>query len=143
VCSMPVRSVQAAPQPLCILATDTQLKQLQLCCTDPNNFSVLCIDPTFNLGSFYVTPMVFLHKAVVSKCTQKHPVFLGPILIHQRLNMEDYSYFAHHIQILLPALRSIKALGTDGELLDMPSQMLFTCAVSSTFKTTVTQNFRL
>ena len=111
-----VRSVQAAPQPLCILATDTQLKQLQLCCTDPNNFSVLCIDPTFNLGSFYVTPMVFLHKAVVSKRTQKHPVFLGPILIHQRLNMEDYSYFAHHIQILLPALRSIKALGTDGEL---------------------------
>ena len=60
-----VRSVQAAPQPLCILATDTQLKQLQLCCTDPNNFSVLCIDPTFNLGSFYVTSMVFLHKSIL------------------------------------------------------------------------------
>ncbi len=83
----------------------------------------------------------FLHKAVVRKRTQKHPVFLGPMLIHQRLNMEAYRYFAHHIQILLPSLRSIKALGTDGELaltgtLDTPSQILFTCAASSTFKTT-------
>lgn len=111
-----VRSVQAAPQPLCILASNTQLKQVQLCCTDPNSFSVLWIDPTFNLGAFYVTPMVFLHRAVVSKRTQKHPVFLGLILIHQRMNMEAYSYFAHHIQILFPSLIGIKALGTDGEL---------------------------
>ena len=111
-----VRSVQAAPQPLCVLATDTQLKQLQLCCTDPSNFSVLSIDPTFNLGSFFVTPMVFLHKVVMSKRTQKHPIFLGPMLIHQRMNLEAYSYFAHQIQILLPSLRNIKALGTDGEL---------------------------
>ena len=29
-----VRAVQAAPQPLCVLATDLQLKQVQFCCTD-------------------------------------------------------------------------------------------------------------
>ena len=62
-----VHSVQAAPQPLCVLATDTQLKQLQMCCTVPYNFSVLFIDPNFNLGTFFVTPMVFLHKVVVTK----------------------------------------------------------------------------
>ena len=99
-----VRSVQAAPQPLCVLATDTQLRQLQLCCTDPHNFSVLCIDPTFNLGSFFVTPMVFLHQVFVNKRTKKHPLFLGPMLIHQRMNTEAYSYFGYQIQILFPAL---------------------------------------
>jgi len=30
-----IRSVQAASQPLCVLATDLQLKQIQLCCADP------------------------------------------------------------------------------------------------------------
>ena len=111
-----VRSVQAAPQPLCVLATDLQLKQLQFCCTDPEEFSVLCFgDPTFNLGAFYVTPVVFLHKAFISKRTGNAPIFLGPTLIHQRMNTEAYSYFAYQLQILLPPLRYIKAVGTDGE----------------------------
>ena len=77
---------------------------------------MLSVDPTFNLGTFYVTPLVFLHKAVVSRRTGKHPIFLGPILILQRMNTKAYSYFAHHIQVLLPSLRGIKAFGTDGEL---------------------------
>ena len=111
-----VRCVQAAPQPLCLLATDMQLKQLQLCCTDPNLFSVVSIDPTFNLGSFFVTPAGFLHKAFVSKRTMKHPIFLGPVLVHWRMNFEAYSFFAYQLQILLPTLHSIQAIGTDGEL---------------------------
>jgi len=53
------------------------------------------------LGLFYVTPLVFLHKAFVSK----PPVFLGPVLIYQRMNTEAYSFFAYHLQILLPSLR--------------------------------------
>jgi len=71
-----VRAVQAAPQPICVLSTELQLKQVNLCCTDPDCFSVLSVDPTFNLGSVYVTPLVFLHKAFVSKCFKKSPVFL-------------------------------------------------------------------
>ena len=111
-----VRAVQAAPQPLCVLSTDLQLKQVQLCCTDPECFSILSVDPTFNLGSFFVTPLVFLQKAFVSKRTGKSPIFLGPILIHQRMNTEAYSYFTYQLQILLPSLRGIKAFGTDGEV---------------------------
>ena len=102
-----VRSVQAAPQPLCVLSTELQLKQIQLCCTDLECFSVLSVDPTFNLGSFYVTPLVFLHRAFVSKRFSKPPIFLGPVLIHQRMNTEAYSYFAYQLQILLPSLRGI------------------------------------
>ena len=105
-----VRAVQAAPQPLCVLSTNLQLKQVQLCCTNPECFSVLNVDPTFNLGSFFVTPLVFLHKAFVSKRTGKLPVFLGPILIHQRMNTEAYSYFAYQLQILLPSYAGLKHL---------------------------------
>ena len=112
-----VRAVQASPQPLCLLSTDLQLKQVQLCCTDLECFSVLSVDTTtFNLGSFFVTPLVFLHKAFVSKHTGKLPVFLGPILIHQRMNTEAYSYLAYQLQMLLPSLCGIKAFGTDGDL---------------------------
>ncbi len=107
-----VRAVQAAPQSLCVLATDLQLKQVQLCCTDPENFSVLSVDPTFNLGAFFVTPVVFLHKAFTSKRTGKPPVFLGPTLIHQRMNTEAYSYFAYQLQILLLPLKLLEQMGS-------------------------------
>ena len=111
-----IRTVVAAPQPLCVLATDIQLKQLQLCCTDPSAFSIVSVDPTFNLGSFFVTPIVFLHKAFMTKRSHKSPVFLGPILIHQQMNTHAYCFFAHQLQVLLPSLSNIQAFGTDGEL---------------------------
>ena len=111
-----VHSVQAALQPLSVLCTDIQLKQVQLCCTDPSNFSVLSIDPTYlQSWGLFVTPLVFLHTVFISKCTQKHPIFLGPVLIHQQMNTQVYSYFAHQIQILLPSLKQIRAFGTDGK----------------------------
>ena len=98
-----------------MLATDLQLKQEQLCCTDPPDFSIVSIDPPFNSGGFYVTPAVFLHKAFICKHTGNSPIFLGPVLIHQRMNTEAYSFFAYQLQILLPPLRHIKAFGTNGE----------------------------
>ena len=54
-----VRCVQAAPEPLCILATDYQLQELKKNCTNSHNFGVLSLDPTFDLGKFYVTPMEY------------------------------------------------------------------------------------
>jgi len=62
-----------------------------------------------------VTPAVFLHKAFICKHTGNSPIFLGPVLIHQRMNTEAYSFFAYQLQILLPPLRHIKAFGTNGE----------------------------
>ena len=40
---------------------------------------------------------------------------MGPILIHSRINYTSYSYFSNQLVNLRPALRSIKAIGTDGE----------------------------
>ena len=42
-----VSGVKAVPEPMCVLATDLQLDEMVRFCTDPTQFSVLCIDPTF------------------------------------------------------------------------------------------------
>lgn len=53
-----IRSVEAAPEPMCLLATNQQLTDIERFCTGSKS-SVLSVDPTFNLGPFYVTPMTF------------------------------------------------------------------------------------
>ena len=53
-----VRSVEAAPEPVCVVATDQQLCDLEHFCVGTPS-SVLSVDPTFNLGPFYLTPITY------------------------------------------------------------------------------------
>lgn len=53
-----VRDVKAVPKPMFVLATEQQLNDVVRFCTDPSQFAVLCIDPTFCIGDFNVTPIV-------------------------------------------------------------------------------------
>ena len=76
-----VRAVEAAPEPMCILASKQQLIDLERFCTK-EKFSVLSADPTFNLGPFYVTPLTCQNLLAVNK-HGTHPSLLGPILVHQ------------------------------------------------------------
>ena len=61
-----IRSVEAAPEPMCVLATNQQLADLERFCTASPS-SVLSIDPTFNLGPFYVTPTTYHNLLVKTK----------------------------------------------------------------------------
>ena len=54
-----VRSVVAAPEPMIVLALNRQLNDMVRFLTDPNQHSIMEIDPTFNFGDFNVTPIVF------------------------------------------------------------------------------------
>jgi hypothetical protein len=79
-----VREVVAAPEPRCVLADKRQINDLvSFCCAERPNHCVLGVDPTFNLGEFYVTFTVYRHLALVNDCGM-HPLFLGPCLIHHR-----------------------------------------------------------
>lgn len=51
-----VRNCRSSPEPAFVLSRDWQLDDLVRFCTVSGNFSVLTIDPTFNLGDFDVTP---------------------------------------------------------------------------------------
>ena len=108
-----VQSVEAAPEPMCVLATKQQLCDLERFCLG-NPSSVLSVDPTFNLGSFYVTPITYQNLLVKTK-NGNHPIMLGPALIHQTKKFRPFHYFASTLIRLNPKLVNLKAFGTDGE----------------------------
>ena len=108
-----IRSVQAAPEPMCVLATDQQISDIQrFCTTSPS--SVLSVDPTFNLGPFYVTPTTYQNLLVETDRGQ-HPVVLGPILVHQTKTFQPFHYFGSTLISINPELAKLKAFGSDGE----------------------------
>jgi hypothetical protein len=109
-----IRSVQAAPEPLCVLATNQQLFDMERFCTSSLS-CVLSVDPTFNLGNFYVTPVTY-HNLLVNNKNGKHPIICGPILIHRTKTFEPFYYFATTLIGLNPNLVNLKSFGTDGEL---------------------------
>ena len=57
-----VQDVKAAPEPQSVMFYDWQAEDLIRFCTNNQNFSILTVDTTFNLGDFFVTPMTILES---------------------------------------------------------------------------------
>ena len=112
-----VRNVSFDDSVSCVLFTDQQLYDIDRFCANmgSTNTSVLGVDPTFNLGEFYVTVTTYENLLLINRKIGKHPVFIGPILIHQRRTYENYFYFASELLKHRRSLSSINAVGTDGE----------------------------
>ena len=110
-----VQEVTCAPEPMAVLATAQQLLDLERFCCDPCVFSIMGVDPTFNLGEFSVTPIVYQHLMVVDRKTGKSPWMLGPILVHYRKEFRNYNFYFSSLVGLRRGLADIKAAGTDGE----------------------------
>ena len=86
-----VRDVKAAPEPALVLATDQQLNRFA---TGSEEFCIVTVDPTFNLGDFDVTPLTYRHLLLETVRSGNQPIFLGPTLIHYRKTFSTYLYFA-------------------------------------------------
>ena len=60
------------------------------------------IDRTFNLGSYYVTTLVYKNQRVVRKQSEgkqdEHPIFLGPIMLHKDATYKTYKTFLEHVK---------------------------------------------
>lgn len=112
-----VRNVSFDDAVSCILATDRQLADVERFCTSraSTKSSVFGIDPTFNLGDFYVTVTTYENLKVVCRKTGKHPVFIGPLFVHQKRTYETYFHFASELLKYRKAFASLNAIGTDGE----------------------------
>jgi len=110
-----IRTVEAGPEPMCVLATQYQLTDMERFTTG-EHFSILTVDPTFNLGPFNVTPCTYQHMLMTARPKfENHPLLLGPVLIHQTKTFHAFYYFASTLIRLNPLLKNIKAFGTDGE----------------------------
>ena len=72
-----VQDVTCAPEPMAVLCTEQQLNDIERFCCDPFNFCILGIDPTFSLGQFSVTPIVYRHMLLENRQTGRSPLLLG------------------------------------------------------------------
>ena len=74
-----IRAIKVIPDPALILATDSQIDDLNQVCTDGEFF--LCNDcyPTFSLGDFDVTPVTYRNLLLQSRHTGNAPVCIDPL----------------------------------------------------------------
>jgi len=134
-----VQSVQAAPEPMAVLALEQWLIDLERFCTCEDGFTVAGFDPTFNCGKFSVTVMAYKNLLLQNHKDGTIPTFLGPMLVHQRKLKESYHYLLSTLIGLRPSLSRILAVGTDGEsnlsaaiLNNLPFAQHVRCAVYMT-----------
>jgi len=59
--------------------------------------SVIGVDRTFNLGTCFVTTLVYKNKSVIGKESNDNPVMLRPIMFHFDGKMETYLAFFFRI----------------------------------------------
>ena len=110
-----VRHTRPSPEPAFVVACDRQLDDLVRFCTIPDDFTILTVDPTFNLGDFDVTPTSYRHCLLKTVRSGNSPVFIGPTLIHYRKNFHTYLFFVSTLIWLRCELQALRAFGTDGE----------------------------
>ena len=92
-----------------VLASDWTLNDLDRFCTT-EQCTVLCIDPTFNLGDFDVTITTYRHPILVNS-SGNHPIMMGPVMIHKQKKFETYHFFASLLVSLKSSVRNLKAFG--------------------------------
>ena len=101
---------------MCILATKEQLDELLTNCTNPQDFSILHVDHTFNLGNIYVCHSIGLFVQWLCISTLKNPLmFVGPLLIYHTMEHTSYHGFFSQLLRQLPEFCHVKAIGSDGE----------------------------
>ena len=112
-----IREFSIHPDLFIVLASEEQLDKLVHFCTNARGFSVFGFDPTFDIfdRNISLTVTTFRNLKLEQSKTGKPPVFIGPLLMHQKKDWQTYSKFAHSITTAKPELQGILAVGTDGE----------------------------
>ena len=92
-----------------------QLEDMERFLVDNDDFGILTIDPTYNLGQFYVTPTTYPHLMLQDITTKKHPSIIGPVLVHQRMDFASFNYFSSTLIGFNKNLWNLRAFCTDGQ----------------------------
>ncbi|XP_028410639.1 uncharacterized protein LOC114533331 [Dendronephthya gigantea] len=112
-----IRECRIHPDFLVVLASDRQLQDLKHFCTNPHEFCIFGVDPTFNIfeENISLTVTTYRNLKLHKDVTKKSPVFIGPVLMHQRKDWKTYARFANSLITECPELEGLLACGTDGE----------------------------
>ena len=103
------------PTDLWVLGTDVMCTDLVRCCTSDKHSHPIFIDPTFNMGQFKVTPVVYKNIFLTSKRTSTNPIFIGPTMIHHSKKFETYKVLSSTCVANCKGLEKCKGFITDGE----------------------------
>ncbi|CAF1605407.1 unnamed protein product, partial [Didymodactylos carnosus] len=104
--------------PMILLCDPVQIQEVIKNCCNPDceENSILGIDTTFDLGTFYVTPTTFRNRCVRQVRTGYYPLMSGPVLISYNKNFEAYSHLLLYIQdVTNTAGKKLIAIGSDGD----------------------------
>ena len=86
----------------------------RFCCKAPQGLnSIMTVDPTFNFGKFYFTPITFKNLAVHRKLTGQPKIDMDSGLIHQRKVFSSYHYFSSSLVGISSGLSELKCFGTE------------------------------
>ena len=112
-----IRECRVHPDFLAILATNRQLDDLKRFCTNPKDFCIFGVDPTFNIfeENISLTVTTYRNLKLHNKSTNRPPVFIGPLLMHQHKDWKTYARFGNFLTTECPELEGLLACGTDGE----------------------------
>ena len=87
-----IHSLQILPSPTYVSAANAQLLKLITNCTRSAKFGIMHIDPPFNLGNFYVTPIIFPLIRHLHRKNRNAPTMIGPVLIHHQMLLIVFFY---------------------------------------------------
>ena len=112
-----IRECRVHPDFLAILATNRQLDDLKRFCTNPKDFCIFGVDPTFNIfdENISLTVTTYRNLKLHNKTTNTPPVFIGPLLMHQHKDWKTYARFGNFLTTECSELEGLLACGTDGE----------------------------
>ena len=112
----PVRTVLAFDDCyIAILYSDKVLKDMELFCTSDVGCSIFGIDTTFKLTDMWLTDTSLRNHRLLSTRTGKHPILLGPCMLHFRKSEENFRRFCGELLSASPSLQNLKKVGTDME----------------------------
>ena len=103
------------PEDLWVLGTSSMCRELVRSTTTDILSHPFSINPTFSLGKFEVTPLVFKNLLLKSKRTGGNLIFLGPTMIHHSKSEAAYQMLATTCVQKCSNLTDAKGFVTDGE----------------------------
>jgi len=87
-----IQEVAGGPEFKCVLGFQWQLEEIEHFCTNPQKFSILTADPTFNLGHFNLTVTTYRHLKLLTRREDKHPIMIGPLLVKGKRTIRTMSF---------------------------------------------------
>ena len=100
-----------------VLALERQLEEIVTFCTNPKEFSIICIDLTFNIftENISLTVTTYRNLKLEQNETGQPAVFIGPLLLRQKKDWKTYSRFPNCLITEMLEIAALIACGTDEE----------------------------